>query len=416
MEALLPTLIEEFKDTLSRTGGMTVRQLQFPEAPGMAKVAIGMRRAGKTYFVFQKIHELLKQGILLSQILHVNFEDERLMPMSSKEMGSLLDEFYTLYPENHHRQVYLFLDEVQNIEDWALVVRRFLDNKNVQIFLTGSSAKLLSKEIATSLRGRSLSVEVWPYSFSEYLESHFLTTSNSPLGRPSLDMRRSYFMNYLTIGGFPGVQNLNFHERLETLQGYVESVILRDIIERHKISNIQLLRYLIKTLLKNVSASFSVNKFFKDVKSQGYRISKDTLYDYISYVEDAYLIFQVPVFDESVRRQQTTPKKIYAIDSGLIQVNTINFSEKYGALFENLVYLDLRRQKKDIFFYKTKEGFEVDFVTRNRQGEMELLQVVWDKKDTKTFEREQRALEAAQKELNLPGRMIDLVSYLQGAL
>lgn len=413
MHALLPTLIEELRDTLARTQHLLPRQAHFPESEDMAKVAIGMRRAGKTYFIFQKIHELLNAGLPLSQILYINFEDERLMPMDQKEMGMLLDDFYTLHPENHQKTVYLFLDEVQNIEGWSLVVRRFLDSKNIQIYLTGSSSKLLSKEIATQLRGRSLSVEIWPYNFSEYLSAHNITQPQGPLGKPSLDQMQQHFLNYLNVGGFPGVQHLNAHERLDTLQGYVETVILRDIVERHNVTNITLLRYLIKSLLKNFAAPFSAHKFYQDTKSQGYKIAKDTIYNYINYIEDAYLIFTVPIFHESLRQQQTTPRKIYAIDSGLIQANTIHFSENHGKFFENLIYLDLRRQNKDIFFYQTQEGFEIDFVVQSKQGQAELIQVVWDKTDTKAFAREQRALEAAQKELNLPGRIIDLVDYLQ---
>ncbi len=416
MNPLLPTLLEELKETLQKSKQLVPRELQFPQAPDIAKVAIGMRRSGKTYFIFQKIHELLKQGIELSQILYINFEDERLMPMDQKSMGALLDDFYTLYPENHQKTVYLFLDEVQNIDEWALVVRRFLDSKNVQIYLTGSSSKLLSKEIATQLRGRSLSVEVWPYGFDEFLQAHHLTRLKGHLGKPSLDQMRQHFLNYLQIGGFPGVQHLNPHEQLDTLQGYVEIVIFRDIVERYGVSNITLLRYLIKTLLKNISAPFSAHKFYQDIKSQGYKIAKDTIYNYINYIEDAYLIFTVPVFNGSLRQQHHNRRKIYAIDSGLVQANSINFSENYGKLFENLIYLDLRRQNKDVFFYQTQQGFEVDFVAQNKQGQAELIQVVWDKSDEQAFAREQRALDAAKQELNLPGRIIDLADYLQFGL
>lgn len=416
MHPLLPTLIEEFTEILVRTENLLPRQAHFPESPDMAKVAIGMRRAGKTYFIFQKIHELINAAISLTQILYINFEDERLMPMNQKDMGMLLDDFYTLYPENHQKTVYLFLDEVQNIEEWALVIRRFLDSKNVQIYLTGSSSKLLSKEIATQLRGRSLSVEIWPYNFSEYLSAHHIAQLKGPMGKSSLDKMQQHFLNYLSLGGFPGVQHLNASERLDTLQGYVETVILRDIVERYNVSNIALLRYLIKNLLKNFAAPFSAHKFYQDIKSQGYKISKDTIYNYMNYIEDAYLIFTVPIFHESLRQQQTTPRKIYAIDSGLIQANTINFSDNYGKFFENLIYLDLRRQNKDIFFYQTHDGFEIDFVTQTKQGEMELIQVVWDKTEPKALAREIRALEAAQKELNLPGRIIDLTEYLQQGL
>jgi hypothetical protein len=173
---MLATLLEEFYeklDHLKNSAPTSIpREVSFPEANTLIKVAIGMRRVGKTYLIYQTIHKLLEKKVPLKSILYLNFEDDRLLPMKHKEMGTLIDAFFTLYPENHSRKCYLFLDEVQNVEGWPLVIRRFFDSKNVQIYLTGSSAKLLSKEISTSLRGRSISVDVWPFSFFEFLYSH----------------------------------------------------------------------------------------------------------------------------------------------------------------------------------------------------------------------------------------------------
>ena len=169
---ILETLLEEAFDTAQKADSWVRRECTFPEAKNIIKVAIGMRRSGKTTFLYQTINQLLESGIEKSQILMINFEDDRLLPMNAKKMGAFLDAFYTLYPENHDRDCYFFLDEVQNIPDWHLVVRRFFDSKNVQIYLTGSSAKLLSKEINTTLRGRSLATEIFPYSFGEYLSAH----------------------------------------------------------------------------------------------------------------------------------------------------------------------------------------------------------------------------------------------------
>lgn len=412
MTGLLPTLLEEFQDKLIDAKNSIPRLASFPEAKNLIKVAIGMRRAGKTFFSLQKIVALLEQNIPLECILYLNFEDDRLLPMDHKGMGKLIDSFYTLFPKNHTRTCYLFLDEVQNVTDWALVIRRLFDSKRVQIYLTGSSAKLLSKEISTSLRGRSIETEIWPFSFLEFLQAHHIATPKTPFGKKSLDMMRKHLIDYLEIGGFPGVQTLSPSERLQTLQGYVEMVILRDIVERHKVTNISLLRYMINTLLKNVSAPFAINKFYNDIKSQGYKVGKDTLYNYLNYIEDTYLLFAIPHFTESVREMQTTPKKIYAVDHGLIRANTFNLSENTGKLFENLVYLDLRRQGKEIFFYKTKNGNEVDFVVTSKQEKPQLIQVVWNLEDPDTFHREERALKDAQEELGIEGRILDLSTYM----
>jgi hypothetical protein len=289
-----------------------------------------------------------------------------------------------------------------------------LDTKNVQLYVTGSSAKLLSKEIATSLRGRSLTTEISPYSYPEYLRAHELEQPSGSMGSRGLDRQRSHLLHYFQVGGFPAVQALPSNERLETLQNYVEVVIFRDIIERYQITNVELLKYFTHFLLKNISAPFSINKFYNDIKSQGYRVSKDTLYTYLGYLEDAFLIFSVPIFTESLRKVQTTPKKIYGVDNGLIVANSFNLSDNLGKLLENQVFLDLRRQGKKVFYYHTADGYEIDFVTQDREGKYELLQVVWDGDDPATLEREERALHQAEKELGFPGKIIDWKTYLRG--
>lgn len=416
MDAILQTLQAEFHTTLAATENSIPRSYRFPQASNLIKVAVGMRRSGKTYFLFQTIRELLSEMVPLERILYLNFEDDRILPMDHKAMGQLIDSWYTLHPENHNHCCYLFLDEVQNIEGWALVLRRIHDTKNLQIYVTGSSAKLLSTEIASSLRGRSLSIEILPYSYLEYLKCHQLSPPSKPFGQKSIDSHRNHLLKYFQTGGFPGIQLVPQNEQLEILQTYVETVIFRDVIERHQISNITLMKYFIHFLLKNIAAPFSINKFYNDIKSQGYKAGKDTLYSYLNYLEDAFLIFSVPLFTESLRHMQTTPKKIYAIDNGLTIANTFNLSDNLGKLLENLVYLDLRRQGKKIFYYHTQDGYEIDFITQDSQGKYEMIQVVWDISDPKTLERETRALHSAQQELGFPGKLLDYKTYLQNML
>lgn len=413
MKSILQTLQEEFLAVLALTKNSTPRAYEFPEAGNHIKVAVGMRRSGKTYFLFQTIRELLAKNIPVERILYLNFEDDRILPMDHKTMGSLIDSWYALYPQNHNNECYLFLDEVQNVEEWQLVLRRLHDTKNIKMFVTGSSAKLLSKEIATSLRGRSLSIEIFPYSYPEYLNAHKYKLPRQPFGQKTLDFHRSYLLEYFHSGGFPAVQVLPENERREMLQNYVETVIFRDIIERYRITNIALMKYFIGFLLKNVAAPFSINKFYNDIKSQGHSAGKETLYSYLEHLEDAFLIFTVPIFTESLRHMQTTPKKIYAIDNGLILANTFNLSDNLGKLLENLVYLDLRRQGKKIFYYRTADGYEIDFITQDAQGKHEMIQVVWDTGDSQAMEREKRALDQAEKELGFPGRLLDHSIYIQ---
>ncbi|MCB1828453.1 MAG: AAA family ATPase, partial [Coxiellaceae bacterium] len=215
---ILVTMLDEFQEKLSRMENLVPREAKFSTAENKIKVAIGMRRSGKTTFCIQKIKELLNQGVPVTRILYINFEDDRLLPLDMGKLASLLDAFYSLYPENHHQKCYLFLDEVQNAGEWALVIRRFFETKNVEIYLTGSSAKLLSKEIATSLRGRSLATEIWPYSFKEYLVAHNHEIPSGMMSQRTFDQLKQQFNQYLLTGGFPEITNYESDDRIKTLQ------------------------------------------------------------------------------------------------------------------------------------------------------------------------------------------------------
>src|SRR3990167_84850 len=279
---ILQILTDEFHDTLNRIT-LVPRTVKFPEAANKIKVAIGIRRTGKTYFIYQAILQQFNQGIPLTRILYLNLEDDRLLPLDAKKFANILESFYTLYPENHDHKCYLYLDEIQNVPDWANVIRRFYDTKNVEIFLTGSSAKLLSKEIATSLRGRSLATEIWPYSLNEFIVAKNIAIDRFSKGKKLQDQLHSAFGYYLQEGGFPEVIHYSPDIRQRTLQEYVDLVIYRDIIERYNIKNSSLIKYMIFSMIHNVSKPFTINKFFNDLKSQGYKLNKDILYEYANY-------------------------------------------------------------------------------------------------------------------------------------
>ncbi|MCX7115278.1 MAG: ATP-binding protein [Gammaproteobacteria bacterium] len=410
---ILEQLIEEFYDKLKSLHNLVPRTAAFPNIKDKINVAIGMRRSGKTYFVFQKIKQLLESGVKLTEILYINFEDDRLLPLDASGLAGLLDGFYSMYPENHEKPCYFFLDEIQNVENWPTVIRRFFDSKNISLFLTGSSAKLLSKEIATSLRGRSLATEVWPYDFNEYQVATHRVIDTTLFGAKVRDTLMQVFCQYIDTGGFPEVIHYEPNIRDQVLQDYVTIVTFRDIIERHNISNTAVIKYMISTMLANVATLFSINKFYNDLKSQGYKVSKDSLYDYADYIEDAYLLFSVPLYAASIRKVQANPKKIYAIDTGLVRAMVFDMSKDKGHLFENLIYLDLRRRGLDIYYYLTSDRYEVDFLVQTRKGEKELIQVTWDMSNDTTKQREERALKAAMLELGIPGQIITVESYLR---
>lgn len=410
---LLKILLAEFQDKLSALDDTVERDFTFPELKKQINVALGMRRVGKTTCVLQKIRSLLKKtNVHHSQILYLNFEDDRLQPCSQQKLRELIESFYSLYPDNHERVCYLFFDEIQNVEDWALLIRRIFDTKNVRIYLTGSSAKLLSKEIHTSLRGRGLASEVWPYSFKEYLRAQQISFKEEILGQKIYDQLMQHLKTYLQTGGFPGVFTVPGARRRELLQAYVDVVITRDIIERHGITQISLLKYMIKTLLKSTGTPFAVNKFFNDLKSQGLSGAKNTVYNYMQYIEDTYLCFMVPLYSESIRKSHSNPRKIYAIDPGISRAYSFGINQNLGHLFETMVYLDLRRAGYEIYYYLTQERYEIDFLVIDNTGVAKLYQVAWDISDKETLQREMRALECAKNELNLEGELITAETYL----
>lgn len=408
--SLLIELLEEFADKMAEFSNFVIREAVLPNVPNKIKTIIGMRRTGKTHFILQVIKNLLDQ-VSLEQILYLNFEDDRLIPCTQEKLRELIDNFYSLYPENHQRTCYFFFDEIQNVENWAVLIRRYFDTKKVQIYLTGSSSKLLSKEIATSLRGRALATEIWPLSFKEFLASEEIVVPTN-LGKRSLDELKSNLLTYLNHGGFPEILHYEISDRIQTLQDYVNVVIFKDIVERHDITNIALVKYLIKTLIINAGKLFTVNKFFNDLKSQGLAIAKNTLYNYLNYIEDTFLTFSVPLHANSIRKIQANPKKIYAIDPGLICAYTLGFQTNLGHLFENLIYLDLKRKKHEIYYYVTNSGYEVDFLTKDLFGKWYLYQVAWDIDDKETLARETRALQEAEKELKITGKLITPDFYL----
>lgn len=410
--SLLQILLGEFYNKLNLLKDIVPREAQFPNAPNKIKVAIGMRRSGKTYFLYQQILKMIQEGISKTSILYINFEDDRLLPLNEQILAKLVDSFYSHYPENHDKKCYLFFDEIQNVANWPIVIRRLHDSKNVEIFLSGSSAKLLSKEIATSLRGRSLAIEIWPYSFNEFIRAKKISFDRSLYDKKTQDKLTQLFHHYLAEGGFPEIVSFDPDVKQKILQDYLDVVIFRDIIERHNIKNPTLIKHMILSMIHNVGKPFAVNKLYNDFKTRGHQIGKDVLYEYVDYIEDAYLAFPVALYDKSIRKVQTNPKKLYAIDPGMIRALTLDYENDLGRLFENIIYLELKRLGFKINYYLTSERYEIDFLAQTPRGHKKLFQVAWETQDAATLEREKRALQAGMNELKVDGDIITLDSYL----
>ncbi len=315
----------------------------------------------------------------------------------------MLDIYFSKYP--HHRQTgaYFFFDEIQRIDRWEIFIRRLLDTENVHIYLTGSSSKLLSTDIATSLRGRSLTVEIFPLSFPEFLKFHKLFKDRpKTFGATTVSKLRKAITDYREIGGFPEVQRLERNLRIEILQGYVDSVLLKDVIERYKVGNVTALKYLIRSVMASPGGKFSVNKFYNTLRSMGVKCTKNNLYLYLDYLIDAFLFFKVPLHTRSEKARLVNPAKMYTIDTGLLNAMSFRNASDYGPLLENMVFMHLRCNGYEVEYVTTKDGFETDFCARRKSdGEVKLIQVCWDMSDTATFERELRGLKSAMTELSI---------------
>ena len=370
---------------------------------GKANVVIGMRRAGKTWFCYQKMHELLAEGIPKERLLYLNFEDERLLPFAAPDFQLVLETYYRKFPAFKDKRCYLFLDEVQRIEGWDKFIRRVLDTEDLSICTTGSSSKLLSSEIATSLRGRSLTTEIFPFSFKEFLGFHKIPLeSTERFGSRSRATFQNMFGQYIHMGGFPEVQTLDDEVRRQVLRNYLDVVILRDVVERYSIGNTAALRALIKHIMSAPATRFSLNKFYNSLRSQGIASSKNNLYDFMEYLTDAFLAYQVPIHARSERVRRVNPQKIYVIDPALLEAMTYRITGDQGAVLENLVFMHFRRKGIRPEYYITKSGAEVDFVLAPEgQRERELIQVCWDMHNPATKKREIHALSEAMRELGL---------------
>jgi predicted AAA+ superfamily ATPase len=366
-------LINEFHE--SRLPAVLKRDLTIPLLSNKIITITGSRRAGKTFFFYQLISEL-RQQTPSERILYVNFEDDRILPLSLKDLNELLEAYFELHPEVKENKFFLFLDEIQNIEGWESFVRRIYDKENVNIYITGSSSKLLSREIATSLRGRTLEYKIYPLNFNEFLKFKGIDLKPD-FAYSKVRYRIKKLLNeYINFGGFPEVVTANDDLKLSILKNYFNLVIYRDLVERFAIRNVKLLKDMLKFLLTNVSTTFSINAYFHSLQPQ-YHFSRETILEYLSYLEEIEVIQIIPIFSYSIKVQQVNQKKIYVLDNGLRNAVSFRFSQDEGRLVENTVFNQLKRKGVDVYYWK-KKG-EVDFVVREN-GKLTAINVSYGQK------------------------------------
>ncbi|MHA1660247.1 MAG: ATP-binding protein [Promethearchaeota archaeon] len=385
---------------------LTEREISIPTNLNKTITITGVRRAGKTFLMFQTIKKLLEK-VEKNQIMYINFEDERLLPLDYKDLNNLMDVYYQLFPQNINKKVYFFFDELQNIENWEIFIRRISDTKNVQIFISGSSSKLLSKEISTTLRGRTITYQLYPFSFREFLKIKNVKYTGSSSSKITI---KNLLRKYLSIGGYPEIIDQNDLIRRKIIQEYLDVLTYRDLMERYKIRNIKVLKLFIKTNLQNYSKYFSVNKFYNFFVGQGISVSRNTLYEFAGYIEDAYFSFFLPKYEISLKKQEISPKKVYSVDLGFVDLVQSEIYKNYGRRAENTVFLELKRimennPKLSIFYYNDKNS-EVDFVLKEGLKVKQLIQVCWNISDLETKKREIKGLLKAMDEFKLKKGLI----------
>ena len=387
-----------------------IREFQYREVPDfvpredhipvdLAKIItlVGPRRSGKTFRLYQIVSEILETHSKES-IIFLNLEDERL-DFAAHDLDLIIQGYRELYPEQDLSQCTFFFDEIQNVPGWEQFIRRVYDTLSQRIFLTGSNAKMLSSEIATSLRGRSISYEVFPLSFREYLRFQNISYDRYI---PEIQAQVSNALDeYMEYGGFPELVPIRDQEiKNKILQEYYQVMLFRDLVDHYEIKNIIALKYFLKRLLASATKEISVHRIFNDLKSANIKIGKNSLYAFLDYAESIFLVKTLAKFSAKLPVRESGERKIFAIDTGLLNALIYRFTADKGKAIEQIVYWELTRRAGQVFFMKN--GFECDFITMTPRGSvMNAIQVCLDLTDPLTRKREIKGLVTACKKLNL---------------
>lgn len=436
MSDILERLITDFiASPLPETVTRDVRPLMRNRK---ADVFVGMRRSGKTYAMLDVMRRLEIDGVPRDRMLYLNFDDDRLPSGDPGLLDTALETYFRLAPESRAQTSYIFLDEIQVVPEWERFARRVLDTERTHLFLGGSSSRMLSTEVATTFRGRGFVVEVLPYGFREYVRALGYESSGR-LGQVDRSRLAALSDRYLAEGGFPEVVDVSGLARIQTLQSYVQMVVLKDIVERFGAENIAALKHLARGVFAANAGQFSVSSFEGALRSQGFRTTKTTLLTYLDHLVDAYLVFTVPIDSRSAKARTVNPRKVYAIDPGLAAAMHSSGARNVGALLENAVYLELRRRlgptaDGSISYHRTPSGREVDFVIDSPMdgGEREFVQVCASLEGVGAIERETAAMSEAlasapgsrgtivtraeEGELQTPAGVVRMVPFWEWAL
>ena len=355
----------------------------------------GVRRSGKSTLMINRIKHLKATGVDMKNVLFVNFEDPRFINHLDL---SILEKIKSVYMEYlaPDAKPYLFLDEIQNVTLWEKWVNKEYELGLSHIVLSGSNSSLLSSEIASALSGRYLSIDVYPLSFSEYIGFKGMTVTNKlDLVNLKIELQRAFEV-YMKYGAFPKTLEYTAEQTRELLVSYKDSILLKDIVARYKLKEFGTLEEIAAFLLSNTGIIQSITK----IKNH-FHISYDMARNYVEYLCKAYMLFEVPKFDYSLRKQSANDKKYYSIDLGLSNILRVPNLQHRGSNLETIVFLELQRRGYKVYYYKTNNGWECDFLIEKDQKIEALIQVTLSLKEEKTKKRELRVFAKTIKELNL---------------
>lgn len=355
------------------------RSLQLPLNKQRIVTVTGVRRCGKSSLLHLTINRLLASGVDKEQILYIGFDDERLANMDVSDFDEILQAYRLMYPDRPLSSVYMFFDEIQIVKGWELFVLRVYKSYCKNVYVTGSTAQMLSGEMSSALRGWPDEYTEYPLSFKEFIA--FKGVKANRYTEEGAALMANMFKSYLLTGGFPQAVLADVEtERVKLLQAYFNTMLFRDMIEHYNISaSPSVVRYFLKRVFNNITKPSSVNNIYNDLKSQGLKLSKDSLYQWLDYACNIFLLHKVPKYSKSIIKQSTSLSKYYVVDFALAKSVLLPQSEEKGKALENAVYMHLARhlnENKQIYYFN--EGAECDFVIANDEGVKELIQVCWE--------------------------------------
>lgn len=376
-----------------------MRQAEFPVALkkrehnlplGLGKIITvpGVRRCGKSSLMEVVVNNLLELGVDRKRILWVDFDDERLVHMEADELEGIIEAYREMYPDIDLADTYMFFDEIQLIEGWEYFIMRLYKHYSHNIYISGSNATMLGIELKSALRGWPIEIETLPLSFREYCMFKEIDV-DSYLEQDRARVRKAFY-EYNNEGGFPEVVLTdNLMLKTKILQGYFDTMLLKDLAEHYKLSNVEVLRYFLKRIMTNLSKPTAIRTIHNDIKSRGLKVSKDDLYMWAGYACDVFMFIRIPSYSRSLQKIESSQPKYYCIDNGLRDAVLLPQSNDDGKKLENTVFLQLYRKRHviDRISYFQGKG-ECDFVVQ-RGIEIDcLIQVCWSLHDEATRERE----------------------------